>query len=60
MLNALKHELERNKDLEKAKVYSKFFKTGKGQYCEGDLFLGLSVPKQREIAKNYVDLSLEN
>ena len=59
MLNALKDELERNKDAEKAKNYSKFFKTGKGEYGEGDLFLGLTVPEQRKIAKNYIDLNLD-
>lgn len=42
---------------EKAEIFSKFFKTGKGQYGEGDLFLGITVPKSRQIAIKYTDLS---
>ncbi|WP_226063526.1 DNA alkylation repair protein [Kaistella polysaccharea] len=38
---------------EKAVFYRKFFKTGKGQYAEGDQFIGVSVPDQRKIAKAY-------
>jgi 3-methyladenine DNA glycosylase AlkD len=44
---------------EKAKNLRWFFKTGKGQYGEGDLFLGITVPENRMIAKHYMDTPLE-
>lgn len=44
---------------EKAAFLAGFFKTGKGQYAEGDRFLGLTVPVVRQIAKEHGDLTRE-
>ncbi len=44
---------------EKAKINSMFFKTGKGQYGEGDIFIGVTVPQQRAIAKNNINANLK-
>lgn len=49
-------ELKKIGDKERAKNLSWFFKTGKGQYGEGDKFLGITVPESRKIAQKYSNL----
>lgn len=57
-LNTLLKELEEMSDKDRSKNLSRFFKTGAGQYGEGDLFFGITVPISRKIAQKYVDLPL--
>jgi len=52
----ISREINKYKNKEKAIILSGFFKTGKGQYGEGDKFLGLVMPIQRELAKKFVTL----
>jgi 3-methyladenine DNA glycosylase AlkD len=56
---AIQHALARAADPVKAAFFPKFFKTGPGGYAEGDVFLGVTVPEQRRIARRYRDVPLE-
>jgi len=60
MLNQIKGDLLQLRNPEKAKNLSRYFQTGKGQYGEGDVFLGIPVPEQRRIAKRYLNLPLDD
>jgi len=57
-LDNLKKDLKRYERLGQAKALSRFFKTGKGEYGEGDEFLGLMTDETRSVARKYFDLPL--
>lgn len=59
MTNKIFDALVARSDEEKKIVLPRFFKTGKGQYGEGDKFLGVTVPNIREVAKEYKDVSID-
>jgi len=54
----LQRELVEASDPRRARNLAWFFKTGKGQYGEGDEFCGITVPVQRKIARRYSHLRL--
>ena len=55
---ALLGELREKADPKKARELQRFFKTGPGEYAEGDIFLGITVPISRKIARRYLDITL--
>lgn len=55
----IRHELEALVDPIKKEYLPRFFKTGKGQYGEGDKFLGVVVPNTRIVAKQHKDEPFE-
>jgi 3-methyladenine DNA glycosylase AlkD len=60
MIDKILKELKSKKSSEQAKILSYFFKTGKGQYGEGDIFWGIKVPVTREIVKKFKEASLKD
>lgn len=57
-LQSIRSELHSLANPEKAKHLQRFFKTGKGEYAEGDKMLGITVPAQRKLALKFKELSL--
>jgi 3-methyladenine DNA glycosylase AlkD len=52
-LKEIKDDLQKAVIPGKAKELMRFFKTGPGDYGEGDLFIGVTVPEQRKFARRY-------
>lgn len=59
MTDRIYNALAARSDEEKKIVLPRFFKTGKGQYGEGDKFLGVTVPNIRAVANEFKDVDLE-
>lgn len=58
--NKIRDALKKLADPGRAKILARFFKTGKGQYGYGDIFLGVMVPQTRQVARRYKDASLSD
>lgn len=59
LASLIRQELETYIDPVKREYLPRFFKTGKGQYGEGDCFLGIVVPNTRRVARKHKDAPLE-
>jgi len=57
-LEGIRSDLRRLANAGRAKSLQGFFKTGNGEYGEGDVFIGVTVPQCREIAKAHAGSSL--
>jgi 3-methyladenine DNA glycosylase AlkD len=54
----VRKELKSMADPGKAAILQRYFKTGLGQYGEGDIFIGVMVPQSRKVAKKFSQLQL--
>ncbi len=59
-LNNIINEIKESANKEKAKSLQRFFKTGLGEYGEGDIFIGLNNFDQKIIARKFCNLSLKD
>lgn len=59
LTKTITNKLQALSNAEKREIFPKFFKAGKGEYGEGDRFLGVTVPNIRAIAKLHKDISIE-
>ncbi len=55
---SLQKQLKKFASLERKKINERFFKTGKGEYGEGDIFMGVRVPDIRKAVRENREISL--
>jgi 3-methyladenine DNA glycosylase AlkD len=59
-MKTIKNRLEQLASPETAEILQKFFKTGPGEYGEGDIFIGVRVPDLRKLAKEFQDIAFSD
>jgi len=57
-LHDIRSKLRKLGNKQKARILQGFFKTGRGEYAEDDIFLGVRVPEIRKLAGEYQDISI--
>ncbi len=60
MVDEIQKDLQKLGSKQRANFLQGFFKTGSGEYGEGDIFLGIRVPELRKLAKEYQDIPLKD
>ncbi len=59
VIRDIRKKLQQLESEERAKVLQRFFKTGPGEYSEGDVFIGVRVPDLRKLVKEYQDITIK-
>jgi 3-methyladenine DNA glycosylase AlkD len=60
MIKQIQSQLKEASNKETKAVLQRFFKTGKGEYGEGDIFIGVTVPRIRKIARQFRSAGLDD
>ncbi len=58
-LKTIQKALKKVSDPEKISVYQRFFKTGAGEYGEGDIFIGVTVPQNRKVCLEHLGVPMK-